>query len=584
MRYDIPKEPQLVGGFSGDANLGFNQNLEKLTKFFESKQLDIYTNFDKILSYRNLLSEYTNILFEDCYKSDDDKRDVADRLMLEQLIENSREQIRLTESGPMVIGGLNPIVGLTLPLLKRVWLRTIRRDIIPTVVAKSPVIKGAKETLFMEGPIDPVTKKPEIYVLPDSFYDGTFNKLMRQIKIPLPRKVVALPETEYSLLPTDTLGAAKGLDSISTDFYIDTAIVLRPGKSAPADISGIEETTDDVLYVQNLRVKVNPETKTFNTPLTFTDPDTGAQISDYLAGEVNFEIGTITAASFGNKILGIKVAGYVSNENNLYTASTKWKRDYYTVEIDDGIQLNTMLTMQRVQDSQVLFDIDETAKAVHTMGMAIEEIKDRDVLNFLNKSKERIAGTKFLLQARFNCKRPTNYTGLTSEYIRSELKVTVNRFIQKMKEILNIEEVAFVIAGHPLDIELLDDVVWTIQPDTVAGGVKLNYSFGVMNRMHNVRVISSTRLDAGILKFFIHPLETGGEFEQLVYKSYEYSFNVVGNSAYRNVNNPLLPNVMVCTRYKNEEFIPAQGEIILENNDISTSGIGIQGIDDPVGP
>lgn len=57
---------------------------------------------------------------------------------LDALFENAREKI-LSES---YSANLNPIVGLTFPLLKRYWVNCVYKDFVPTEVATQPVVKS----------------------------------------------------------------------------------------------------------------------------------------------------------------------------------------------------------------------------------------------------------------------------------------------------------------------------------------------------------------------------------------------------------------------------------------------------------
>ena len=89
---------------------------------------------------------------------------------------------------------------------------------------------------------------------------------------------------------------------------------------------------------------------------------------------------------------------------------------------------------------------------------------------------------------------------------------------------------------------------------------KLDYKFGVTTiagtRVHIISTMKETFAKG--FRIIGYPLTQ----EFITYRKYDYSFFIENN--YRNMNTPLIPNVMVAQRYLNYEYLPLQSEMYFD--------------------
>ncbi len=134
-----------------------------------------------------------------------------------------------------------------------------------------------------------------------------------------------------------------------------------------------------------------------------------------------------------------------------------------------------------------------------------------------------------------------------------EGKKYIIQFVQKLRN----SNMMVVLVANPTMISYLDNISWVVDEATKVGGVKLDYKFGVTTiagcRVHVISTQKETFAKG--FRLIGYPLTE----EIITYRKYDYSFFIENN--YRNVNTPLIPNVMVAQRYLNYEFLPLQSEM-----------------------
>lgn len=117
-----------------------------------------------------------------------------------------------------------------------------------------------------------------------------------------------------------------------------------------------------------------------------------------------------------------------------------------------------------------------------------------------------------------------------------------------------------VMVANPTMISYLQDIQWVVDERTKVGGVKLDYKFGVTTiagtRVHVISTMKETFAKG--FRLIGYPLTQ----EFITYRKYDYSFFIENN--YRNMNTPLIPNVMVAQRYLNYEYLPLQSEMYFD--------------------
>lgn len=570
--YDYLNESQnhasVIGSFTMDRNQDFKDGVKQLVEGFRSgARIDPIDELTKILKADTLKEQYKEQLLGDVLNEqfDDPFYDLLPQKM-EQLFENSTMEV-IRESG---IGQMNPIVGLTPPILKKNFLECHSKDIVNTEVPSKPIIKVDFERKFLKD------KEGKKYYIPEIFYDGSYKEVA---------------------------GKAKG-KSIDSAWYVgegatedSRAAVTK--ESAPVRIQDLNileksggslSTRDSLGYdfcIQAVKIVVGEEVKVIDG--LDIQPDMGAgnsfsyrvktsntsgdkTVEDMILGQVDQYHGTVSVTCTGGKIVAVKFGGHLSNENNLETIELDRERERRDWKIPEGHRINTGLTIEKIKDFKALMDIDVTAEVIADMSTVLTQFEDSDILSYLDESLAMWKGKKelpfgytegFVETAKFSCNPPAGSTSTPSAWIDSELKFTVNRLIDELKVKLKTNEIMFVVYGHPNNISLLqEDVRWIVDEGTKIGGVQLDYRFGVMTQNHTrIHVISSLKVnkDAG-LRVVAYPTSK----ETITFKHYKYSLNI--ENIYRNPLTPLTPNVMGTSRYLTTSVLPVQGELKLSDN------------------
>ena len=136
-----------------------------LESFSGGYQVDGIADIGKILKVDTLKESYKEMLLGDVVtESFQDQYIDTHPEKLEQLFENSSLQI-VKESS---VGVLNPVVGLSLPVLKKNYLESHAKDIVMTEVPVKPIIKTSFERKFLKD------KEGNKYYIPEIFYDDSY--------------------------------------------------------------------------------------------------------------------------------------------------------------------------------------------------------------------------------------------------------------------------------------------------------------------------------------------------------------------------------------------------------------------------
>lgn len=550
---DNPEQVRVVGSFSHDKNADFKDSVKHLFEGFQSTyQMDAITDITKILRVDTMKEAYKDMLLSDVMESSvDDPYYSMMPQKLEQLFENSSLEM-LTESG---VAALAPIVGITLPILKKSYIEGHSKDIVMTEVPTKPIIKAAYERRFLK---DAAGKK---YYIPDIFYDESYKEIMNKGKgkevssAYYPADSDTLPFQDLNILSLSG-GSIATRDSLAYDFCIKSVMLNVDGEAVP------------------VAVNIQPNmaaNSSFTYRVKYTKED-GTVLEDIVVGQVDFYNGLVSCASTKGLVTKVQFGGHLSNENNTETIELDRERELLEWKIPDGTRINTGLTLEKIKDYKALFDFDITTEIISDMSTVLTQYEDSEILGFLNNSYDLWKTRKdlpfgytdgFVEEGYFTCEPPANKFVTRSQWIDSELKFDLNRFIDELKVKLRNQDLMFVVYGHPNNISLIqDNVRWVIDEDTKIGGIQLDYRFGVMTANKNrIHVISTMKCPkARGLRVVAYPLTK----EVITFKHYKYSLNI--ENAYRNALTPLTPNVMGTSRFITTEVLPVQGEFhILEN-------------------
>jgi hypothetical protein len=558
----------VVGSFITDRNLEFKQGMKAMLEGFRNAtQLDPVDDLVKILKVDTLRENYKNRLIGDVLQETAIMDDPYLSLMpekLEQLFENTTMEI-LRESS---VGQLAPIVGISLPVLKKNYLECHSKDIVMTEVPSKPIVKVAFERRFLKD------KDGNKHYIPEIFYDDTYKNVIAEmtgkpINPAWYPQSGNLPFQDLDLL-TESGGTMAGRDKLALDFVIDAVQIEVTGPAATP--TPVLKTVANLGIIPDTGVNGGAGIGSFSYRVKTTDYQNNP-VEEILTGQVDFYSGKISVTTTGGKIKKVKFGGHLSNENNVQTVDLDRERENITWQIPDGKRINTGLTIEKIKDYKALFSTDITTEIIADISTVLTQVEDSTCLDFLDVSLAKWKGKKelpfgygdgFVESYKFSATPPVNVFVTPSQWIGSELKYFLNRELDELKTKLRTQDIMFVIYGHPNNITLIqDDVKWVIDEDTKIGGIQLDYRFGVMTTNKNrVHVVSSLKVNKNKgIRIVAYPLSK----EVITFKHYKYSLNI--ENVYRNPFTPLTPNVMGTSRYLTTEVLPVQGEFIIENND-----------------
>lgn len=546
---------KVIGSFAKSKNEDWKNGINSLMEGFKTQfGLDPLNNIRDILENDVLCEQYKEALLGDVFEAD--FNDEYLNLMpekLDQLFENTKDEIITENYG---VGQMSPIVGYTLPILKKNYIECHGKDIVMTEVPSKPVIKIAFERKFLK---DKAGKK---YYIPEIFYDESYKEVSEKAK---GKKVSDKWYPETGNLPMQDLaimnesgGTLETRDQLAHDFCIqaikmevDGKEVIKNGLDIKPDYSSNNNITYRCKHVK----------------------ESGDVVEEVLTGTVDYYHGTITVATSGSLIKQVQFGGHLSNQNNNETIELDRERETVTWHIGEGERINTALTIEKIKDMKALLGIDVTPEAIADMSSTLTQFEDAHIMSYLKNSLDIWKDKTdlpfgytggFVETATFNCVPGSTLAVTQSEYIESELKFRFNRLLSELKDKLKTTDLMFVVYGHPTIIELFNaSVDWKFDEGSKVGGLVLDYKFGVVTESGTrIHVVSSLKVpkEAGI-RIVAYPTTD----EQLTFKHFKYSFNI--ENMYRNPLTPLTPNIMGTHRYLTESLLPVQGQMLLIGND-----------------
>lgn len=557
---------ELIGGFSIKRDEDFKNGFKSLCESMQGDfNLDPFQNISNILKNPMMREVYKEKLIGDVVtESIDDPYFNQHIAKLDQLFENSAFEI-LSESAAM--GQVAPIVGTSLPILKKNYLDCVSKDIVMTEVPTTPIIKNTFERKFLK---DKVGNK---YYIPEIFYDDTYKQVMTKTK------GAAFPNEFLPDATDEGLGITFPLHEYDLLGKVGGSIEKRDTLSLNIAVSAVKITVDGQGEVEVPLQGCVPDLGANNTFYHKVEAEkNGTTVVDYLMGRVDFYTGKVSVSSTNGKIKAVKFSGNLSNENNTNTLELDREREVKIWQIGDGEKLNSGLTTEKIKDYKALLDIDIAADTVSDMSDVLTQTEDGNIINFVRDSYNVWKGKKdlpfgytggFTEEAKFSCIAPTTISIPGSVWLNSELKFHISRFIDKLKLKLKEQDIMFVIAAHPNHATLLDDSVnWIIDNNTKMGGVQFNYSFGVLtDSKDRVHVVSSMKVpESEGLMVIAYPLSK----KTITFKHYKYSMSI--ENGYRNPLTPLTPNIMATSRYLTTELLPVQGRFKLTDNEFGIVG------------
>ena len=493
---------------------------------------------------------------------------------LQQLISNDRQALYEAST----VGQLEPIVALTMPLMKKAYIKCAYKDAIQTVTADKMLINIGFERDFLK---DKAGKK---YYIPDIFYpenEATYLEVQKgTVGKPISNKLYPttgqLPFHELNLLE-ESGGSLSTRDVLGYDLHISEVVMkVKVATTAGDAIDGIWDASGEKeITVKGLNIKPNYQTATFTGEIRHKSLDPAHKDKDNvdtIVGQMQFYSGLVSLASTNGLIQKVKFGGHLSSANNDVSTELDRERHNEQIPIPEQERLNTGLTVEKIRDEKMLSNTDVTAETISKLSDTAYQMKDTNTKLFLEESFQNALGdpngarnpmgyTVGLADSiSFELTKPERYLLPQAEWRTRQLRYYLEKYIIQFVQKLKNSNMMITLVGNPTMISYLDDVHWVIDENTKVGGVKLDYKFGVTSiagvRIHVISTMKETFAKG--FRIIGYPLSQ----EIITYRKYDYSFFIENN--YRNANTPLIPNVMVAQRYLNYEYLPLQSEMYFD--------------------
>lgn len=620
---ETPARQSAVGLFLPNVDTSFTDGLKAaLESARDNTNYDSIQDFGKILMDDQAFESYKDIMFGDVLGdavlegnttfsqlSANTENGIDQGYMgyhdakLEQLIQNTKSVLYEAST----VGQLQPIVALTMPLLKKAYIKAAYKDAIQTVTADKMLINIGFERDFLK---DRAGKK---YYLPDLFYPenedefktvltGTVGKQISAAYYPatgvLPiNELNLLTESGGSLATRDVLGYDLKIKAVTMKVPCATTATLAATQASPAGVKSIASDGTKTYYfdasgfitvpVTGLNIKPNYQTATFSGKVT--SPSLllaqAEANTDYIVGQIEFYSGLVSIACTAGLVQTIQFDGHLSSANNDVGTELDRERHNEQIPIPEQERLNTGLTVEKIKDEKMLSNIDITVETVSKLSDTCYQFKDTNTKLFLESSFQDTlldpSGTRnpmgYNVQLadtiKFELTQPDRYMLPQSEWRTTQLRFYLEKYLIQFVQKLRNSNMMVVMVANPTMISYLENVTWVVDEQTKVGGVKLDYKFGVTTiagvRLHVISTMKETYKKGFRLIGF--PLTE----EIITYRKYDYSFFIENN--YRNVNTPLIPNVMVAQRYLNYEYLPMQSEMYFDEVRNDVNGANAQG-------
>ena len=538
--------------------------------------IDIRKDINSFINSQEMIDTFKENLLSGFYSEsvDVDSSNIGEADMLRGRLYNEVSQLYDNTIEDLVkestrVGNLLPIKAVDLPLVVRQHAKCVSKMIIDTEITKSPVIKKQIERTWV---VDPKTKKRWQY--PQCFFNEEYKEIFKAGKgLPIDTKKVDLPLFNFDIIDELTEAAIPARENITIDIQIDkvyledgTEVVLRrPMRTNLADgnwVGGVIKET-----VKNAEGE-------------------DVQIDDVLTGVVDWVNNTTTLTSASGQVKSVSFRGYLSNEKNERDVTWDYTREDIEWKIEDGFRTDIPYSLEQLEDAKALLDEDLYKKTYVNLNDILVQMEDSQVLDYLNDMFNKYDGavldpldfSPFVCKRRFDCDSTIATTALPSEYIANMLKFTIDRFVIDIADTAKMEDIGFVLYGNPRYISLLDPKVnWVVRNGDMMGGVKLNYSYGVMNSGNTkVQVVSAMKIDAGVMNTLrLVPYPIGKD--TITFKHYKYSTHIMTatNSAYRSSDLPggSATYLMGTSRYVNAHVQGIQGDLAFDNADFIKVGL-----------
>lgn len=563
-------ETPIIGAFtmSTDANT-FDRYFEEAVEKLKGKEIDYFLDAQSIVKTPAIMQVFKEATLaglhdEAAQRSDSETWGTYSNItnQVDQLWENCTDNLYKEMAN---MGSLKPISMIDYPILVKQHLRLTTKDIVQTSVVNSPVVKKQIERRWIVDPANPTERRWEY---PQCFFRDDWKEIYKAGNgLEIKSTPVALPLFNYDLIGELTDAAVPAREKLSYNTHI-VAGYLDDDTKIPLDMSVSLHLGNWTGGMINRKVKKADGTE--------------VDVSDVLSGQVDFTTGRISLSSASGQIKKVSFGGNISNEKNERAVTFDYTREEKEWKISDNHRVNIPYSVEELDDAKALLTMNLYQKSYTNIADYLTQMEDSKVLGFLDEMFVKYSGVDldplgfnaFVRTMNFDCDSTTTTTALPHEYVEKQLKFYIERFIIDLTETAKMQDMTFVIYGNPKYISLLGDCVkWVIKPGNTTGGVKHDYSYGVMTTTGvTVQVVSAQKFSATDdnhkgLRLVPFPLSK----EQMTFAHWKYTTHVMTatDSAYRDANLPGGSKTMLVgvSRYEDGCLQGIQGYMTFSNAD-----------------
>lgn len=477
---------------------------------------------------------------------------------LSQLFDNKIEQFIESAS----VGQLAPIKAIDFPIMVKNQIKQSFKDVVNEEVSPSILVKKQIEHKMVYAKKDP----SKIWEYPQCFFNDEFKEMMSYGSgTPLDTKAVTLPVFNYNLVEELTSAAVPELSRITPDIAIDKI-----------DVDGVTITLPRPMNV-NLADGAWVGGK---IELDYVKGEDKKHVSDIITGYMDWTTGLTSINAINGKVSAVHFAGKLSNEGNENTVRFTYRREDREWKIGEKFKVDSAYTLEELQEHKALLNMDLYQKTYNDLTTLITDMEDSEGFDWLDAEFKKYEGldldplmwNPMIKKTSFNCDSTIATVALPSEYIAKELKFAIDRFLIDIADDVKMDNLKFVLYGNPRFISLLDPAVkWVFRSGDRVGGVKLDYSYGVMTSGETtIYVVSTKKLNAKTHQTLrLIPFAPAGE--TITFKRYKFSTDIVTgkDSAYKDTERAggSMTYVFGTSRYEDVSLQAIQGDIAFQNTD-----------------
>lgn len=568
---------ETVGGFnSGSQKNSFDDIFTEAYNDLMANGVDLMVDVNSLIKNKAKLGAFKSALLgelklesEESAKDDDVELGTHAALyeQVSNMFDNCAEDFYKESTA---VGQLLPIKAIDFPVLVKQQLKLATKDIMQTEVTKTPIVKKHIEQTYV---VDKKSKKRWKY--PQCFFTDEFKEIYKAGKgLPIKDTKVALPAYNFDVITNCTDGGNKDKDKFTMDLRIEKVFVTAGDEEIP------------VILDPAMRINLSDNTWLGGKIDTVVKNSKGEDVvvKDIVMGMVDFVDKTTTLNSASGMVTSVVFSGYLSNENNERAVTFDYAREEREWKIEDGMRADISYTLEELQDTKALMDIDLYKKTYNNLSDVMTQMEDSKVLEWLDDMFVKYDGvevdplqwTSFITKRTFDCDSTSLTTALPSEYIEKMLKFHIDRMITDIADKAKLEDITFVIYGNPRFISLLSPLVnWVTRPGSSSNGVKLDYGYGIMTSGDvKVQVVSTKKVKAKYdktektysgLRFIPFPLSQ----ELFTFKHYKHTTHILtsNNSAYRDAEKPggSMTYLVGTSRYTNAAIQGIQAQMKFAN-------------------